>query len=227
MATRPPASAVTYAESQSHRGTYWGIGMCLKFTRSCFNVPSRYSTAALAWANTRHRHSTTPPAGAPVWWTGGSRGFGHVALSAGGGYVWSTDVLRSGRVDRVKISHITNAWNLHYRGWSEDINGVRVHAAPAPVPNVHLAYIVEASIKDPGHLGRKTHPTTTLLVSRALYREGLLRKIHVSGHWGRTKRKAYAAWQRRLGYSGSDASGTPGMKSLHKLGLRRGFHAVP
>jgi hypothetical protein len=225
--TRSPTAAADFAKSQSHRGVIWRVGVCLKFTRTCFGVSSRYLTASSAYAHAQHRHSTgTPPRGVPVWWTGGSRGFGHVAVSDGGGYCWSTDVLRAGRVDRVKISHITNAWNLPYRGWSEDINGVRVYT-PVALPNLHLSYAIEAAHKDAGHPHISTHPVTTKLIAKALYKEGMLGKGYVTGHFSKEKRRAYAKWQRSLGYSGADASGIPGVTSLRKLGSRRGFHVVP
>jgi hypothetical protein len=227
VTVRSPAQALAYAHSQSQRGTYWGIGYCLKFVHSCFNAGARYGTASIAYSHTRYRHTSTPPAGVPVWWTGGSHGYGHVAMSAGGGYVYSTDVYRAGRVDRARISHITSAWGLHYRGWSEDINGVRVYHPGPALPVVHLANVVEASIKDPGHVGRRTHPGATKKVAVALHKEGLLSALNVNGHWGAAKTHAYAKWQRRLGYVGTDASGRPGLASLKKLGAKHGFHTLP
>lgn len=40
--------------------------------------------------------------------------------------------------------------------------------------------------------------------------------------FGKSTRRAYAAWQAKLGYTGSDADGIPGKASLRKLG----FHVV-
>jgi hypothetical protein len=87
-----------------------------------------------------------------VWWLGGSHGFGHVALSDGGGYVWSTDVLRPGKVDRVTAASITHNWGLSYVGWSEDINGERVYVPP-----------VNPSNPDGGPWGPWPYPTSHLL----------------------------------------------------------------
>jgi len=120
-----PMQALTRAKEF----TTYPSGMCLRFVRSLYNVPAKYADAATAWAHTKYRHSSTPPKGVPVWWTGGSSGHGHVAISDGNGYVISTDYPRRGRVGRVLISTLTRAWNLRYRGWSEDINDVRVYHA--------------------------------------------------------------------------------------------------
>ncbi len=51
----------------------------------------------------------------------------HVAISAGNGWCWSTDILRPGRWDRVRIDDLAKRWNMKYLGWSETLNGVRVH----------------------------------------------------------------------------------------------------
>ncbi|CAO0836098.1 hypothetical protein SMICM17S_06540 [Streptomyces microflavus] len=40
---------------------------------------------------------------------------------------------------------------------------------------------------------------------------------------GFSTKAAYAAWQRKLGYTGSAADGIPGRASLEKLGVKRGF----
>ena len=102
--------------------------MCLKFVRSMYGVPPKYPSAAVAWQETKRRgRSSPPPRGVPVWWTGGSRGFGHVAISTGDGYVISTDHPSRGRVGKVAIKAITTAWRQTYRGWSYDINGVTVY----------------------------------------------------------------------------------------------------
>jgi len=111
--------------------SYYQTGMCLKFVRTRYPVAARYGDAATAWRNTKLRRTGTPPAGAPIWWTGGSRGYGHVTISAGGGYCYSTDVPGKGRVGKIAISALTRSWGQTYRGWSEDINGVRVMTATA------------------------------------------------------------------------------------------------
>lgn len=48
----------------------------------------------------------------------------------------------------------------------------------------------------------------------------------VAKRFGKTTREAYAAWQRRLGYAGSDADGKPGSTSLLILARRSGLFRV-
>lgn len=59
---------------------------------------------------------------------------------------------------------------------------------------------------------------------QALVAEGLMSATFAGdGSWGTTTRTAYAAWQQRCDYSGSDADGTPGHDSLARLGAKHGF----
>lgn len=44
--------------------------------------------------------------------------------------------------------------------------------------------------------------------------------LPVTGFYGKMTKAAYARWQRKLGYSGSDADGVAGRKSLEKLGFK-------
>jgi len=56
-------------------------------------------------------------------------------------------------------------------------------------------------------------------VQRQLRRRGI--SVAVDGNFGAQTMNGYAAWQRRLGYSGLDASGMPGETSLRRLAGRR------
>lgn len=92
-------------------------------------------------------------------------------------------------------------------------------------PSVSLSALVRAARRDPGlPQGGTTSPADVKIVESALQREGLLAaKYAGDGSFGSLTRNAYAGWQRRLGYSGSDADGIPGMTSLTKLGAKYGF----
>lgn len=219
MAHRSPKSALSWAKAQDK----FQSGMCLRFVRTCFKVDGKYATAAIAWSKTRYRHKSVPPKGVPVWWTGGSRGFGHVAISDGGGYVISTDTGGKGRVGRTSIKHITNAWGQTYRGWTEDINGVRVltsSVSKAATP-VLDASVIAAKFKN----GAKNDPAV-LLVQRALAAEVGLDYSSGPGTPGPRTKAAYKKWQQRLGFTGADADGIPGYLSLSRLGAKRGFGVV-
>jgi hypothetical protein len=229
---RTPSQAVAYANRQGR----WKSGMCLQFVRTCFGVGSRYGSASIGWRHTKYRHTSVPPPGVPVWWTGGSRGFGHIAISVGGGYVRSTDFPGSGRVGKVAIKTLTRRWRQTYRGWSEDINGVRVWRptaarAPARAPAaarkpVRVKPLVDASVVAKYARSGRGAPGSSgvLIVQAALAREiSGYSNAGGPGYFGPRTRRAYAAWQRRLGYSGSDADGIPGFGSLSKLGAKYGF----
>lgn len=98
-------------------------------------------------------------------------------------------------------------------------------SAPTPSkPSVSLAHIVAAAKKDPAAAqGHVTYKAEVLIVEKALKAEGLLSGSYVDGSFGSKTITAYAAWQRRLHYSGSAADGIPGMASLKSLGARHGF----
>ncbi len=57
----------------------------------------------------------------------------------------------------------------------------------------------------------------------ALIAEGFSIREGATGIFGPQTKSAYAAWQRSLGFTDSDADGFPGCSSLTKLGARAGF----
>lgn len=120
-----------YANKEARQPSRNWQNLCLQFVRSCFGVPARYPSAASAWEHATAKHHTTDagsiPALVPVWWGGGSHGYGHVALSTGHGLCFSTDIKQRGHVDHVPIALIHARWGLPLLGWSEDINGVTVY----------------------------------------------------------------------------------------------------
>ncbi|MFJ9408584.1 CHAP domain-containing protein [Streptomyces sp. NPDC101393] len=96
---------------------------------------------------------------------------------------------------------------------------------PAPKPVVDLSNVVAAAKRDPGlRQGGTTHAADVKRVEAALKSEGFLSAAYASdGSYGTSTLTAYAKWQRKLGYSGTDADGIPGMTSLKKLGAAHGF----
>ncbi|MEV5986956.1 peptidoglycan-binding protein [Streptomyces sp. NPDC052051] len=66
------------------------------------------------------------------------------------------------------------------------------------------------------HVGQKSPLVTAM--GRRLVAEGCGRYTKGPGpEWTEADRTSYAAWQRKLGYSGKDADGIPGKKSWDKL----------
>ncbi|MCS0601090.1 N-acetylmuramoyl-L-alanine amidase [Streptomyces sp. LP11] len=97
--------------------------------------------------------------------------------------------------------------------------------APATKPVVDLSNVVEAARKDPSAAqGHATHAADVKIVEAALKAEGLLSAAYASdGSFGTTTIAAYKKLQQKLGYSGADADGIPGLSSLKALGAKHGF----
>lgn len=133
--------AIAYAERQCAQGPREMVGMCKRQVRMAFRVTiSRSLDAAEAWREAVHKHHAPDPnqipAGVPIFWTGGSAGHGHVAISdVTAGWCWSTDIARPGYFDRVHITEIAQSWGLKLVGWTEDLDGVRVYTPPKPKPS--------------------------------------------------------------------------------------------
>jgi hypothetical protein len=188
--------------------------MCLKFARLAAGARGGTPNAKAAWRKARFRHTRgTPPAGSFVFWGGGSHG--HVAVSIGGGHIWSTDIRRRGRVDRVTISQLNSKWHLPYLGWSEDVNGVRIpglKAPPSKGPSVSLANLKP---------GKRNADVKTLQLALRRKGKGYVR-LNPSGATGTfdpETRAMVRAFQKAQGWSGADANGVPGPKTCARLGL--------
>lgn len=120
--------AVAWATAQILAPSKNWRGLCQQFTRLALGVGGGFPSAIAAWRGVAKRDrnpSRTPPAGVPVYWKGGK--YGHAALSAGDGYVYSTDIKRRGKVDRVPLAWIEQRWHYEYLGWARTCNGVRVY----------------------------------------------------------------------------------------------------
>lgn len=99
----------------------WPVGRCDQFVAEMWgHSQSGYATAVDNWNASPDKHQGaasdgTAPAGALVYWGGGA---GHVALSAGDGTVWSTDIGGPGTVTRVPWNEISEKWGKPYLGWA-------------------------------------------------------------------------------------------------------------
>lgn len=227
MAVRMGKAAVDFAAGQAAHATKDWTGICLIFVRNCFNVGPANTDATAGYKAAQFKHGTsgTPPLGVPLWWTGGTHG--HVAISTGDGSCYSSDILRTGKVDKVPISKIARQWGKTYKGWSEDINGVRIWRPGAvdTLPAVDLSNIREAAVQDQFRpAGAGLHEHDIIIVERALLKQGLKDPINVDGFAGKDFRKAYALWQKATVKPPFD--GIPGEESLKLLGVRRSFRVI-
>lgn len=133
------ASSADEAMANAYAYSTCRLGRCLQYVRTWLEIPAHWPSASRAWTEADHRHTNrNPPKGAPVFWTGGSHGYGHIALSTGGGYVRSTDAPVAGWVRTMPLSWFDTHWpSLHFVGWAEDLNEQRISwlsTTPAPSP---------------------------------------------------------------------------------------------
>ena len=98
-------------------------------------------------------------------------------------------------------------------------------AAPATAeakPRINMERVLMAAQLDqyrPGNATTRRAVRSVKRVQRQLRRRGF--RVAVDGNFGAQTVSRYAAWQRRLGFSGLDASGMPGESSLKRLAGRR------
>jgi hypothetical protein len=94
------------------------------------------------------------------------------------------------------------------------------HAPPRPAINM-TKLLIAAQLDEyrPGNRHTRGAAKSVKRVQRQLRRRGI--SVAVDGNFGAQTMSGYAAWQRRLGYSGLDASGIPGETSLKRLAGRR------
>ena len=121
---------VRRARQESLAGDAVWRNLCQKFVRTMCGAPGGVASARVAWQSyppgqTREPGNRRPPMGVPVYFRLGTP-YWHAAISAGAGYVWSTDIVRWGRPDKVSIDYVERRWNAEYLGWATHSNGVRV-----------------------------------------------------------------------------------------------------
>ncbi|WP_370614294.1 CHAP domain-containing protein [Mumia qirimensis] len=102
-------------------------------------------------------------------------------------------------------------------------------AGTSGVPVVHVSAMEFAAAHNaPGPEGSTSRPKQVRIVEAGLLAEGLLSARYAKdGSFGTTTIVAYRQWQKRLGFTGDDANGIPGIETLRELGRRHGFKARP
>jgi hypothetical protein len=211
LAGRTGHEALAWARNQHYHPSRNWHRLCQAFVRSCFDAPSYYGSAIASWYGADHRHTSWPPPPAvPVWWAGGQ--YGHVAISAGDGYCWSTDIFRSGQVDKCLISTISRSWGRRYIGWGEDINERRVYTAE---PVIDISQTIYAARHQKAALnGRLIKKAVAAEVGRGEMNLG-------SAVLGSSFRNRYRLLQRKWYGSGD---GIPGPTSLTRLARAHGMN---
>lgn len=117
-------------------------GLCLKNVRYGFGIAPKYGTAFQAALHAGDL-KVVPRKGSkvrnrPVFWSGGSHGYGHIAVLDGCTKVgrnarcWTTDWPNpvTGRADgkfrRVRVDTISKRWGLTLMGYADRLNGVDI-----------------------------------------------------------------------------------------------------
>ena len=123
-------AVVRRAREESLNGEPSWRNLCQKFVRTMCGAPGGAASAKIAWQSypdhqTRGPGNRRPPMGVPVYFRLDTP-YWHAAISAGKGYIWSTDITRWGRVDKVSIDYLERRWNAEYLGWATHSNGVRL-----------------------------------------------------------------------------------------------------
>lgn len=160
-APRTSTAAVKWAKSKVGHSIY--TGMCQAFTVTAFGTGGvgdfdgdRDADAVDGWkAATKRVHAkdikdfTKIPAGVALYWSGGSRGFGHAAVSIGGGQMVTTD-RSSGRVG---IAPIKGWWSgsHHFLGYVlVEGNGHTLTDPPKPAKIRFVTWNVALNFKRAG-----------------------------------------------------------------------------
>lgn len=116
------------------------VGMCAQWTRLMFGIDALGdfdrdgdADAVDMWkaCRTKNLGDRNPPAGVPVFWSGGSSGHGHAGVTVPGppGTVRSIDMSEDGRhyqpgnVATTTIADIEREMGLRYLGWTYDLYG--------------------------------------------------------------------------------------------------------
>ena len=111
---------------------------CLAVTQKVFGVATFAESAQIAWSwnNTKHQDRNLPDGCfVPIWWTGGYKNYGHVAIAKRTGnriQIWSSPYTRKPFFDyfegelNVTIDTISRIYGVSYVGWTETMNTTRI-----------------------------------------------------------------------------------------------------
>ena len=111
---------------------------CLAVAQSAFNVAPFAESAQIAWSwnNTKHQDRNLPDGCfVPIWWTGGYKNYGHVAIAKRTGnriQIWTSPYTHKPYFDyfegelNTTIDTVSRIYSVAYAGWTETMNTTRV-----------------------------------------------------------------------------------------------------
>lgn len=129
-APRKGGKGADYAAKQV--GKSCKVGWCQATVNSWYGVGPSGGSATAAFQTAKQRvttgNSNAIPRGAKVHWSGGSKGYGHVAIGVGNGKCISTDWPRGRTIGVARIDDISRKWGLRLQGYVRvDANNKRVY----------------------------------------------------------------------------------------------------
>ena len=222
---RSYTAARAWAANQVANPSQNWSNQCQKFSRSCVNAAAWANSALNAWAAipASHKHSGAPRGGSIAYFGTSQPGHAVFVDPQNPAYCFSTDILRQGKIDRVPLKLITTRWGMKYRGWIDWTPTGALSLVPVtpPAPALPAASNpVSLSKLKPG-----LYNGSVRTVQAALKAEGLY-PYTINARFDANTQSCYSKWQKKLGYSGLDANGIPGIKSLTALGKKHGFTVV-
>lgn len=111
---------------------------CLAVVQKTFNVAPFAESAQIAWSwnNTKHQDRNLPDGCfVPIWWTGGYKNYGHVAVAKRTGnriQIWTSPYTHKPYFDyfegelNTTIDTVSRIYSVAYAGWTETMNTTRV-----------------------------------------------------------------------------------------------------
>ncbi len=211
--------AKEFALQQHRTGSSSWLNLCQMFSRQCVGAAPFGASAREAYNNTdeKFRHqSSPPPPGAIAYYGFKDRGAGHAVFAVNGGFVWSNDILRRGRIDRVRWDVFQSRWKLPYRGW---ISACPAGELPVQRGNDEPRYRQGRKVYRSKMRLRQDDSDSVWNLQVALIARGFEFEDGPTGFYGNHTRRCVAAFQHRRGWTGSDADGIAGPITIDKLGL--------
>lgn len=212
--------AVAYAVRQHERPTNDWFRWCQKFSRQCVGANGFGDSARLAFNDVADRakhRSVPPPPGSIAYYGFRDRGAGHAVFVVDGGFVWSNDIKRRGKIDRVQWDVFQGEWKLPFRGWidwcpSGDLPISRRPGAPPTFRQGKKVYGSRMRFK-------QTNSDSVWNLQLALMTKGYSVGAGPTGNFGMHTVIACAAFQGARGWKGRRADGIPGRDTVRALGL--------
>ena len=204
---------------QQHRGSASWHNLCQLFSRQCVGAAPFGASAREAFDATPSdaRHSTSPPPPGSIAYYGfADRGAGHAVFAVNGGFVWSNDIVRTGRIDRVQWDVFPSRWGLPYRGW---ISACPTGELPVQRQDEGPTYRQSKRVYRSKMRLEQDDSDSVWNLQVALASRGFEFANGPSGYYGQHTRRSVAAFQRRQGWSGPDADGLAGPATIGRLGL--------